>query len=223
MDYKIIAANWKSYKTMQEASSWLDEFYSLIQGEKVEDQKIIVIFAPFTLLNFISQYIKDKKLKIYLGAQDISQFEEGAYTGQVNGQQIKEFATNVLIGHSEARKYLRQAENDLEEKVKEAVKSNLETIYCVSDMSQVIPTAIEIVAYEPLNAIGSGNPDNPDDANKICSDLKNKYLNIKYTLYGGSVTPDNVASFTSKEFIDGVLVGKESLNPQLFFKIIKNA
>lgn len=223
MDYKIIAANWKSHKTIQDASNWLNEFNALIQNKKIDDNKIIVIFASFTLLDFVSRFIKDKNLKIYLGSQDISQFEEGAYTGEINGKQIKELATNVLIGHSEVREYLKQTDEELKNKTKQAIISKLEIIYCVSSITQIIPDGIEILAYEPLSAIGSGKPDNPSDANQICSDLRSKNLNIKYSLYGGSVTPNNVTNFISQKFIDGVLVGKESLNPQIFYQIIKNA
>ncbi len=216
----IIAGNWKSNKTTSETKEWLDKFTSF---DFNFINKKIIIFPSFTLFFSVQFYLLTLKSIIEIGAQDISSFGEGAYTSMINGKQIKEFCSMVLIGHSEAREYLKEDQVSLDQKVKQAIASNLEIIYCVSSVDQEIPENIHIVAYEPLFAIGTGKPDTPEDANRICQELKNKNIHVKYTLYGGSVTPDNVNGFTSKNNIDGVLVGGASLDPQLFYQIIKNA
>ena len=77
-------------------------------------------------------------------------------------------------------------------------------------------------AYEPIFAIGTGTPDTPENAEKVCEEIMNKNSNYS-VLYGGSVSSENIASFTKKEAISGVLVGGASLNPQEFIKIINNA
>lgn len=216
----IIVANWKLNKTMSEVKKWLDDF-SIFKFQF--SNKKVIIFPSFTLLDFTKRYIKNKNLNIEIGAQNISEFDQGAYTGQVNGKQIGDFANYVLIGHSEARKYLNENDLNLTEKFKRAKENNLKIIYCVSSFSQFIPAGTEIVAYEPLGAIGSGKPDSIQDIIRISSDLKKSNKSIKYVLYGGSVSTENVLDFTSLENIDGILVGGESLNPNSFFQIIKNA
>lgn len=213
MNPLLIVANLKSNKTLLEAKEWL-EIISTINKE-------IIVCPPFTLLSMFKQYIDEQKLPIKLGAQDISQFDEGPYTGEVNGRQIKEFADFVIIGHSERRTNFGENDEILKKKVEQALGSNLEIIYCIQDETIFIPQGIKIATYEPVFAIGTGRPDTPQEAERIAKIAKKK--GVKTVLYGGSVTSQNVKSFTSMEHIDGVLVGGGSLNVNEFIKIIENA
>lgn len=214
-----IIANWKSNKTESEAKSWF-------QGLKIEDlgltNKEIIICSSFTALPILKSLIINHKSSIKLGAQDISVFDEGAYTGEVSAKQIKEFADYVIIGHSERRKNFMESDKMLFEKVELAIQYGLTPIFCVQGTGTQIPSNSTIIAYEPIYAIGTGHPDTPENAENVASFFKKNY-NVQHVLYGGSVTSKNVKEFTQMPNIDGVLVGGASLDAQEFYAIIQNA
>lgn len=217
----FIIANWKSNKTASEAKEWLQEFQISNVKSQISNKEIIIC-PPFTLLPILKSSIINLKSPVKLGAQDISPFDEGAYTGEVNGRQIKEFADYVIIGHSERRTHLKETDEILVRKVEMARKYSLTPIFCVQGESTSVPSGIEIVAYEPVFAIGSGNPDTPENANTVSDSIKQK-TQVQYVLYGGSVTSQNVSQFSQQPHIDGVLVGGASLDADEFAKIIQNA
>lgn len=209
----LIIANWKSHMLEKQAQSWLEEMKNTLETTK----KTVVVCPSFTLLSPLSA-----DTSLLLGAQDISPYGMGAYTGAVNGEQIKEFATYVLIGHSERRQYFKEDDALLAKKVAMAKEYDLIPIFCVQGNDTVVPAGVDIVAYEPIWAIGTGKAELPKDANAVVRDIKAK-TGVKTVLYGGSVTGTNVASFTEMDAIDGVLVGSASLKPQEFSQIIQNA
>lgn len=215
----LIVANFKSNFTLSESKNWLSEFASLFP--RVQNlQRKIVLCPSFTLLPLFREFTDKNNLPFDIGAQNISSYPEGPHTGEVNGLQIKDFANYVLVGHSE-RKQFGEDESVISEKLNMARDYNLTPILCVQDETQKNLNA-KILAYEPIFAIGSGNPDTPENAQRIGKILKTKY-NISTFLYGGSVDMDNVNRFTAKEEIDGTLVGHSSLDPESFIKLIENA
>ena len=219
MGKSIIIANLKSNLTFEEGKAWIEVF--LKHKEEIDNlgEKEIIICPPFTLLlSFSSAFLGTS---IQIGAQNISPFDEGAYTGEINGKQIKDFAKYVLIGHSERRNNFSENDDMLTKKIELALKYFLTPIFLVQGIDTFIPTGVKAVAYEPTFAIGSGNPDTPENADSVAAGI-NKDSQYKI-LYGGSVTPENVNSFTSKQNLNGVLVGGASLDPEEFIKIIKNA
>jgi len=209
----FIIANWKSHMLLSQAQEWVESMNATLTSTS----KKVIICPPFTLLPFLSV-----QKNMLLGAQDISPFGMGAYTGAVNGAQIKEFALYVLIGHSERREYFKEDDTILSQKVTLALEQGLTPIYCVQGKDTIIPSGIDIVAYEPIWAIGSGKAESCEQANEVALSIKAKN-SIKTVLYGGSVSSKNVASFTAMEAIDGVLVGSASLNAVEFSAIIQNA
>ncbi len=217
----FIVANLKSNKNETEANSWLESFKKIKDLSQVLDEKEVIICPSFTLLSLFSRFFKENDLPVKLGAQNVSPFSEGAYTGEVNAKQIKDFADYVLIGHSERRNNFNEEDELLAKKVELSLGVGLKPIFLVQGNDNFIPQAVEIVAYEPIFAIGSKNPDTPQNANIVANFIKTKG-NYK-VLYGGSVTPQNVKSFTEKENLNGVLVGGASLDPDEFIKIIQNA
>ncbi|HYM65154.1 MAG TPA: triose-phosphate isomerase family protein [Candidatus Sulfotelmatobacter sp.] len=218
----FIVANIKSYETENEAKKWLDVFKNVKNLNDDLSQKEIIICPPFTLLELFKEYLQKNGIRVFLGAQDLSQFDQGAYTGEINARQIRDFAKYVLIGHSERRKNFNETKNVLLNKVKLALAYGIKPIYIIQNDTEEIPEGVEIIAYEPVFAIGSGKPDNPENAEKVASSVKSK--NNGYNiLYGGSVNSTNVQSFTKKSYINGVLVGGASLDPEEFINIIKNA
>lgn len=219
----LIAGNWKSNKTTEEATKWLEHFNAKCQVLNAKWQSTtIVLFVPFTFLAQAKYFIEQMKLPIGLGAQDVSAFGAGAFTGAVNALQIKELAQWVIVGHSERRKYFGEIDDVLAQKVSRANEAGLKIIYCVPDAYTVIPAGVDIVAYEPVWAIGTGKSDTPENANTVIGAIK-KIHGIKTVIYGGSVTDLNVASFIHQADINGVLPGGASLDPEKFYQLIHQA
>lgn len=225
MKQLFFVANWKSYKTTQEASEWFDRFKIQDVGFK---NKEVIICPSFTVIPSLKSLIINHKSPIHLGAQDISPFDEGAYTGEVNGKQLKELVDYVLVGHSERRKDFAETDAMLKNKLEQVYHYGLTPILCISEISQldavveVVDTKAIIVAYEPLFAIGSGLPDSSESAEKMAEGIVGK-LPQSTVLYGGSVTGANVSSYLEQKTIQGVLVGSASLSPEEFSTIIKHA
>lgn len=192
--------------------NWLDSFKPLAGGQT------IILAAPFTLLHFLHE----RNSALELCAQDVSRFAEGAYTGEINAKQLKELVDWVIIGHSERRANFGETDDVLKQKVFQAKSTGLRVIFCVSDQNETVPGDVDIVAYEPVAAIGTGQSESHEQANQVIKDLKEK-SNIPVGLYGGSVTPENVASFIREPSIDGVLVGGASLDAAKFLQLIRNA
>lgn len=221
----LFIANWKSYKTQKEAREWLAELS--IKNQELDDKEVILC-PPFTVLATCAESIQEKSLSLTLGAQDISPFDEGKYTGEISAKQIREFATYVIIGHSERRSIFAEDEILIQKKLDQAYHYGLIPILCISGIDQVINQKETIrsqeiiVAFEPLFAIGSGTPDSSQNANHMAEQIKNQ-LPQATVLYGGSITSENVAQFIEMPAINGVLVGSSSLDPIEFSEIIAHA
>src|SRR3989344_2235558 len=142
MKKTFIVANWKSNKTIPEVAEWFRTFNNL----QLTINKEVIICPSFTLIPFVKESIVKGQSSIAVGVQDISLFDEGAYTGEVNGKQIKEFADFVIIGHSERRKYLHENENDIENKIREAKEAGLTVIQCIQDENSLIYKNADVVA-----------------------------------------------------------------------------
>lgn len=219
----FIIANWKSNETTPESNSWIQEFSNVKLPISHEAEKEVIICPPFTLLAGLKNLIVDKDLGLKLGAQDISPFAQGAHTGEINAQEVKEFADYVIIGHSERRLELGEDDSVISEKVKRALEAELTPIFCVQGIDTPVPDGVSVVAYEPVSAIGTGKADTPEDAERVAKTIKEKYSYVQHVLYGGSVRGGNVAGFTQGQFIDGVLVGGASLDADKFIQIVKNS
>lgn len=219
--------------TVLESQEWIQE----ISNFKLQISNNEIIVCPsFTTLAGIKIFIEEHNLPVKLGAQDISPFDEGAYTGEVNGKQLKEFVSYVIIGHSERRELCKETDEIIAEKIEQAVKNELIPIICISGITQVENIKLKmqnnnakvksdtsvIIAYEPLTAIGSGEADTPDHAQQMAEIIK-KEIPEAFVLYGGSVTPENAQAFFTMSDIDGVLVGGASLDPKRFAAIISYA
>lgn len=221
MKHIFIAGNWKSNKTIEESSAWFIDFSSRMTPQDVVE-KTVVVCAPYIALPLLKQQIDKAVFPVHLAAQDVSGFSEGAYTGEVSARMVREVATWVIIGHSERRKYFGETDEMLAHKVEKAKEAGLKVIYCVPDDQASVPSSVDVVAYEPVWAIGTGKTDTPENANAVVSTIKSK-TGVSTVVYGGSVTATNVASFVSQPSIDGVLPGGASLDPQVFSELIKHA
>ncbi len=218
----FLVANWKSNLGRSETVTWFETIAQSNTDLASHPEKIVIICPPFLLLPRAKQSLQEKELPIALGAQNISPFGEGAYTGEVNAKEVKEYADYTIIGHSERRQLFAESNELLEKKVALALENGLTPIFCVQGKDTPVPAGVTIVAYEPITAIGTGTPDTPENADGVAAALRLANPQVVAVLYGGSVKPDNVATFTAKEHIDGVLVGGASLKAEIFSQLIAN-
>lgn len=216
----LIAGNWKSNKTLNETEDWLEQLQLkwVTAGINWPNVKLILC-ASFTLLYFLNQKIKQLGLPLSLGAQDVSPFGDGAYTGAVNARQLQELAQWVIIGHFERRKYFGETDELLAQKAGQAKRAGLKVIFCVPETTTPVPENIDVVAYEPVWAIGTGKSDTAENAGSVMATIK-KQTRATSVIYGGSVVADNIARFVAQPAIDGVLAGTASLAPETFFALI---
>jgi triosephosphate isomerase len=216
----MIAGNWKSNKTTAEALRWLQDFKDHIGS--IPTHITIILCVPFTLLYAVKEKIQEYSLPLVLGAQNVSPFPDGAQTGEESARMVRDLADWVIIGHSERRKNFGETDEILAKKVEQACLAGLKVIYCVPDDKTPIPGHVDVVAYEPVWAIGTGESDTPENANSVITHIKAK-SQVPMVIYGGSVTAENVASFVGQSAIDGVLPGGASLDPEKFAALISSA
>lgn len=215
-----IIANWKSNKTATETEKWFTQIAALENNRKQRpSHHHIIVCVPFTLLHLSKDHVSREKLPYHIGAQNISPFPHGSYTGEIHGNQIKEFADYVIIGHSERRDLLRETKSHLQQKVMQAQQAGLKTVYCISTTEQYVPQGIDLIAFEPKSAIGTGNALDSEQAEKAAKKINTRFPTIP-VIYGGSVTADNVTQFLSRPHIAGVLLGKSSLHSPDFFGLV---
>jgi len=134
MKMTYVVGNWKSNKTIREAIEWWDAFAALISADqtivsRAEKRPVtVVLCAPLTVLPELKEHVAGVGLPIFLGAQDVSPFPEGAYTGEVSARMVKELADYVIIGHSERRRYFQETDSELEFETLQAQSAGLSTI-----------------------------------------------------------------------------------------------
>lgn len=231
---------------MNKTSSEALEFAKEIN--EFEFNKVDVLLAPsFVSLESLRKNLKDE---IKVAGQNVSQFDDGAYTGEVSTTMLKDIGVeDVIIGHSERREKFLESDEIINAKVKKALADDLSVILCLGESLEIKEEGKEVefvreellnsldgvekiekvtIAYEPIWAIGTGKTCSSEDAEKMCREIRNiideKYGEVSQKiriLYGGSVKPSNAGEILSKENIDGVLVGGASLKASDFIEIIK--
>ena len=221
---KYLVGNWKSNKTGGEVEGWFGELEGVSQTSSVE----VVVCPSFVHLEKAAGLVS-RISGWKLGAQDVSRFPMGKYTGAVSADMLTPFCEYVIVGHSERRKYFGESSQDVAMKVGLALDAGLKPIVCVDEpyaseqINALDESAFEktIIAYEPLSAIGTGDPDTPEHANEVASKIKEMVDSKSPVLYGGSVTADNVTGFMKVDGIDGFLVGGVSLDAKSWVELIE--
>lgn len=241
MRKKYICGNWKMNKTPDEALVFAKEI-----NEKNLDDVDILIAAPFVDLDILK---KNLNKNITVAAQNVSEYSDGAYTGEISTTMLKSMGIkDVIIGHSERRDIYFEKDYIVNNKIKHALEEGLDAILCVGESlstrknnehfefvkNQILEGLDDVkdikqvtIAYEPIWAIGTGVTCSAEDAEKMCEHIRNTIRN-RYKdqadkiriLYGGSVKPNNAAEILSQDNIDGVLVGGASLKVDDFTNII---
>jgi triosephosphate isomerase len=214
---KYVVGNWKCNPSNLDRTQ---EILNFVNKEVENNQKTkVVVCPPFV---YISEASVNFNLEI--GAQNCFWKKEGSYTGEISVSMLKDLHCKyVIIGHSERRKLFDEKEEIIKKKVKICLEVGLTPILCVDKISQIFEEINKkvIIAYEPLSAIGSGEPVDWKEAKEMNLEIKDVLNSDQVVLYGGSVNSRNVLDFVEKAQFNGVLVGGNSLKPQEFVKIIK--
>lgn len=220
MDRRYFIANWKSHFTIEEADKFLTELNNGL-GQIDLEKNVLIVCPSFTLLDFCSRKILELALPIQLGAQSVSSYEDGAYTGEVSARQAKEFASYTLVGHSERKKYQHETDEDVREKTDRAKAAGLQVIQCVQATESFIAPNADFIAYEPPSAIstfGEGVPDDPGDIEQTLSSIRLR-CEGKVLVYGGSVNPETIKNYAHVPNCSGFLVGGASLDARTFLSL----
>ena len=248
MRKKVIAANWKMYKTPDQAQDFFREFLPLVVGH---DRDEIVVCPPFLDIHAAIEAAKGSQVAI--GAQNLHWEKEGAYTGEICATMLLAVGvTHVIIGHSERRQYFGETDDVVNLKLKAALETGLTPIVCVGEVLEEREAGMTedvlrrqclrafhaisgkkaskmVVAYEPVWAIGTGKTATPQmaaDAHALIRAEAAKAFGQEFSeqlriLYGGSVKPENAKALMAESEIDGALVGGASLGATSFAAIVK--
>ncbi|EHK85323.1 triosephosphate isomerase [Saccharomonospora azurea SZMC 14600] len=198
----LIAGNWKMNLNHLEAIALVQKIaFSL--PEKYYAKVDVAVLPPFTDIRSVQTLVDGDKLLLTYGAQDLSPYDSGAYTGEVSGAMLAKLGcTYVVVGHSERREYHGETDELVNKKVRAALKHGLSPILCVGEKldvreagnhiehttSQLLAAlkglkaeqiANVVVAYEPVWAIGTGRVATPADAEEVCAALRSA-LSDKY-------------------------------------------
>lgn len=244
---KVIAANWKMYKTPAQAQEFVEAFLPLVAGH---DRDEIVICPSDTSLAAVIPAVAGSKVAV--GGQNIYFADEGAFTGETSPVMLKATgATHVILGHSERRQYFGETDETVNKKLIAALKHGLQPIVCIGEVlaeresgktEEVLLRQVRkafagvtaeqaasiVIAYEPVWAIGTGKTATPEMAaeahaivrKEIAAVLGQPVADAMRILYGGSVKPENATALMNEPGVDGALVGGASLDPQSFSKIV---
>jgi triosephosphate isomerase len=241
----MAAGNWKCNTRLESGTTLAKGLLEAIDGVGGVEK---VVCPPFVYLAAVGEALRDSSIR--LGSQDVHWEEDVAATGEVGPQMVREVAEYCIIGHSERRHQFGETDEMVNRKVKASLAAGLRPIMCVGEKldereagrteevlvrqtrsgleGAEIPEGF-IIAYEPVWAIGTGRAATAEIAEEAIGVIRREVASLFGTakaetvriLYGGSVTPDNIAEFVSREGVDGSLVGGASLKVDAFAGIVR--
>ncbi len=245
---RLIAANWKMHKTLEEARTLAREVrLGLPPGARAE----VVVAPPFTALAAVASELAGSA--VGLAGQDTFWEPQGPFTGAVSPLMLRDVGCRyVIVGHSERRQYFGETDETVNKKLAAAAAAGLIPIMCIGEKlaERQAGRTLEVVrgqlvgglgglrlngeqlvlAYEPVWAIGTGLTATPQQAQEVHAFIRGLLRESLGTaageirvLYGGSVTPDNAATLLAEADIDGALVGGASLAAASFLGIVMAA
>ncbi|MDR1776891.1 MAG: triose-phosphate isomerase [Desulfovibrio sp.] len=246
---KIVAANWKMYKTRGEAEKTASEL-RVSMTEETAGGRRVVIFPSFTNIAAVAGVFAGHP-SVSVGAQNFYPAVEGAFTGETSLNMLRDLgATWALTGHSERRHILGETDELVARKTAFALQEGFSVMLCIGEtlaqreageLDKVLSRQTEsalaalppdslgrlAIAYEPVWAIGTGKVAGPTEALEAHAAVRALVLKLLGDagrsvpiLYGGSVKPDNAATLLELDNVDGLLVGGASLNSQSFLQIV---
>lgn len=245
MRRNIVIGNWKLHGSQAFTSELLG---SLAKGWMGVHQAEVVVCPTFVHLG--QAYAELAHSNIAVGGQDVSAYEEGAYTGEVSGEMLHDIGCQyALVGHSERRRYHQESNELVAKKFEAAQKAHIFPVLCVGETEQeraagdtfnVVGAQIDavtsrcgsgawaraIVGYEPVWAIGTGNIATPELAQEVHNFIRVRLGEAGVQtriVYGGSVNADSAPGLFAQPDIDGALVGGASLKANEFLQICRAA
>jgi triosephosphate isomerase (TIM) len=228
----LIAGNWKMYKGPAETA----EFCLGLREQELEGVDVVVC-PPFVSLAVAVQLLAGTEIAV--AAQNVHWDAEGAYTGEVSAEMLRELGVyGAIVGHSERRQYFGETDDTAAKRVHAALEAGLFVIACIGETEaerergeteDVLRRQLAVLeaddnlvlAYEPVWAIGTGKTATPETAQEVHAFVKST-LDAP-VLYGGSVKPDNAAELLAQPDVDGALVGGASLELEPFTAICRAA
>jgi triosephosphate isomerase len=251
MRIPFVAANWKMFKTVQEAFVYAKEFAPLVRN--VTDVET-VLAPPFTALHTVAEATRNTNVGV--AGQDLHFESEGAFTGEISGAMLREAgAAYVIVGHSERRTLFGETDTSVSKKIAAALAADLTPIACIGEtlaerergdtfavldrqlrdglVPSVPPAQLPnlVIAYEPVWAIGTGRTATAEQAQEAHAHIRRR-LREQYgdaaaatcrIIYGGSVKAGNTRELVSQPDVDGALVGGASLDHKVFAEIVANS
>lgn len=241
-NFPLIVGNWKMHKTVVEAKAFLKQ----LRPHRCSPG--VWLAVPFTALAASAHEVMGTW--IHIGAQNMAEWPSGAMTGEVSVEMIQETgASFVILGHSERRRLFHEDDGIINRKVKLALENDLKVILCIGETKEerdqgrteevlfrqiegglrAIPlerVAHVVLAYEPVWAIGVDCPASceiVEEIHAMCKNYGTNYWKTCHVLYGGSINAKNARDFLRLPNVDGLLVGKASLEVQSFIEIIDQA
>ena len=244
---KMIAGNWKMNGNLAANEALVQGILAGI-GEPACD---VVVCPPGIYIAQVQALLAGQD-KVALGVQNVSQHQNGAYTGDVSAEMLKEFGVRyAIVGHSERRQHQAESDVHVAMKAKRALAAGITPIVCVGEtqrerdagltdfiVKQQLAAVIHlvghctseiVVAYEPVWAIGTGKTATPEEAQHVHAIMRTQLRAASEQadrirlLYGGSMNASNAAQLLAQPDIDGGLIGGAALKPQDFLAIIAAA
>jgi triosephosphate isomerase len=249
----LISGNWKMNLNHYEATATLDKLRYLLGKDDYEAVDVSV-HPPFTDIRTVQTFLESEKVPIAIGAQNCHWEAKGAFTGEVApGMLAKLNVSYVIVGHSERRELFGETDEVVAKKVAAVFANGMTPILCCGEtleereagttqdkVTGQLEAALKgltgeqvasmVIAYEPIWAIGTGRTASAEDAQQVCSWLREKVATLKGAdaadavriQYGGSVKGSNAAELMGQRDIDGALVGGASLEAEEFAKIVQH-
>ena len=240
---KLVVGNWKMNGGLAANAALLSE---LKAGWTPTAGRMLAVCVPYPYLPQLQSALTGTP--IAWGAQDVSEHDAGAYTGEVSARMLAEFGCRyAIVGHSERRQYFGDTDAIVAAKAGASLKAGITPIACVGEtlaerergvtesvvlrqLDAVIATVAAeatrlVVAYEPVWAIGTGRTASPAEAQAVHATLRARLADAGAAdvplLYGGSVKADNAAALFAMADIDGGLIGGASLKATEFLAIAR--
>ena len=248
---KLIAGNWKMNGTVASARALTEEIAANVMTGPLVDACDFAIFPPYIHLPVVADTLRRTDAVVAFGGQDCSAAANGAFTGDISVEMLKDLGCRyVIVGHSERRQQHNEMDSVFAAKAARAHAAGLTAIICVGEnegergaghetdvvggqLAGSLPESANaentVIAYEPVWAIGTGKVASAEDVR-----LMHKYIREKLgqrladagamrILYGGSVKPDNAASLFAVPNVDGALIGGASLKASDYLSIARAA
>lgn len=244
MKKNLVIGNWKMHGNKEQNNQLLQNFATTALPQDVT----AAICAPFPYIMQCQMVLEGSCFA--WGAQNVSEYDDGAYTGEVSAAMLADLECKfVIVGHSERRELFQETNELIARKAEKVINAGMTPIICIGEkldekdsglthavVSEQLGVVLDhlgslatsiVVAYEPIWAIGTGKTPTPLQAQGVHVQLRTQLIAAGAgdvpILYGGSMNPENAASLLAESDVNGGLIGGASLNAESFLSIVQAA